>query len=191
MKILIRVFAAIVVLIVLGVVAAVVYLPDLLKSEAVRERIRVAAQESLGREIQYSDLDFRFLPPSLVVEKVSIAGESAGAKPLLTAESVALRVALAPLFARTVLVDSLVVKNATVHLVRTANGIALPGTQSTASGKDAGAAANSANESEDGSGSAVAIASSKIAIARFRSSRPRRAERRATACTTATTCAAS
>lgn len=162
MKIIARILAASVVLILVLGVAAAIFLPDLLKSEAVRERIRTAAEEALGRDVQYAELDFGIFPPSLVVEKVSVAGETAEAAPLAAAESISLRVALLPLLARTVVVDSLVVNGATIHLVRTKDGIVLPGTKSAASeGKsrdDDPGAKPSGSDADSGSAIDIAVA---------------------------------
>ena len=91
-----------------------------------RARIESAARSALGREIAYRELDVALLPPSLLVEEPRLAGEGPDEAALLEAERIALRVALLPLLARTVVVDSLVVDAATVRLVRTAGGVALP-----------------------------------------------------------------
>ena len=101
-------------------------LPRLAKSELARTRIEAAAQSALGRELHYGEIDFALLPPSLVVEKATVAGESADAPPLASAERVALRVALWPLLRRELEVTSLAIDQLALHLVRTADGIALP-----------------------------------------------------------------
>jgi uncharacterized protein involved in outer membrane biogenesis len=80
----------------------------------------------LGREFAYRELGVGLLPPSLLVEEPRLAGEGPGEAALVEAERVALRVALLPLLARTLVVDSLVVDGAAVRLVRTADGVALP-----------------------------------------------------------------
>jgi hypothetical protein len=125
-KLLIRLGIAVVVLVILGLVLLAVLLPRLAKSEAVRARIQSAALSALGREFAYRELGVGLLPPSLLVEEPRLAGEGPGAAALVEAERVALRVALLPLLARTLVVDSLVVDGAAVRLVRTADGVALP-----------------------------------------------------------------
>jgi len=127
MKILARLLAAVAAIVILLVIAAVVFLPDLLESDAVRERIRTAAQEALQREIAYSELTIGIFPPSLVAREVTVAGPTAKDPLLLDAGDVAFRVALLPLLARPVIVDSLVVNDAKVPLIRTPDGLVLPG----------------------------------------------------------------
>jgi hypothetical protein len=136
MKILLRVAIVLVVLVVVLLAAAAFLLPDLVASDAVRERIEAAAEGALDRDVAFGGLDFGLLPPSLLVENVSVAGATPKAAPLLAAERVALRIALLPLLTRTVVVDSLVVESAQVHLVRTKHGLELPGVK--AGGADAG-----------------------------------------------------
>lgn len=126
MKLLIRLGIAVVVLVILGLVLLAVLLPRLAKSEAVRARIQSATLSALGRELAYRELDVALLPPSLLVEEPRLAGGGPGEAALIEAERVALRVALLPLLARTVVIDSLVVDGAAVRLVRTADGVALP-----------------------------------------------------------------
>ena len=69
-------------------------------------------------------------------------GADASAPALVRADYVALRVALAPLLSRTVVVDSLVVEGANLRLVQTADGIDLP-TPSAASPEPEGASSES------------------------------------------------
>jgi len=137
MKILVRLLAAVAAIVILLVIAAVVFLPDLLESDAVRERIRTAAQEALQREIAYSELTIGIFPPSLVAREVTVAGPTAKDPLLLDAGDVAFRVALLPLLSRTVIVDSLVVNDAKVHLIRTPDGLVLPGGDDEKSPSDA------------------------------------------------------
>lgn len=126
MKWVLRIGAVLGVLLVLGVVALAIALPRLAASDAVRGRIEAAARDALGRELRYRELDFGLLPPSLVVVEPAIAGARPEEPPFARADRVALRVALLPLLARRVVVDSLVVDGAAVHLVRTAEGLELP-----------------------------------------------------------------
>jgi AsmA protein len=125
-KILFRVGAALGGLLVLLLVAAVVLLPRVLQSAAVRSQVEAAAESALGRDVSLGALDVGLLPPSLLVAETRVAGPSPDADPLLEAREVALRLALLPLIAGTVLVDSLVIDGATLNLVRSVDGVDLP-----------------------------------------------------------------
>jgi len=126
MRILIRVGIGLVLLLVVAAGALALWLPRLVESPAVRERIEAAAREATGREVTYRDLSVGLFPPRLVVAGPSVAGAATGDPPFAEAESVGLQLAVGPLLARTVVVDSLVVEGATVRLRRTAAGIELP-----------------------------------------------------------------
>ncbi len=126
MRLLARAALVLTLLLVLALGALAVLMPRIVKSDAVRERIESAARVAVGREIRYEELDFGLFPPSLLVVGPTVAGPTPKHAPLLEAEELALRVALLPLLARTVVVDSLVLERATVRLVRTRNGIELP-----------------------------------------------------------------
>jgi len=158
MKILIRILAAAVLVVVVLAIAGAIFLPDLLESEAVRDRIRTAAQDALDREIDYSELTIGLLPPSLVAKGVTVSGPSSKEPPLLAAGDVSFRVALLPLLARTVVVDSLVVDGAKVHLIRTAEGLVLPGADTT----DSKAGGEEVSTEAAGSGAPVEIAVSRV-----------------------------
>jgi hypothetical protein len=125
-KLLLRLGIAVVVLAILGLVLLAVLLPRFARSEVVRTRIQRAAHDVLGRELVYRELDVGLLPPSLLVEEPRLAGEAPGEAAMLEAERIALRLALLPLLARAVVVDSLAVDGATLRLVRSAEGVALP-----------------------------------------------------------------
>lgn len=126
MRIPLRVIAVVALVLVVAAVALALLLPSVLASEAVRQQIQTAAEEALGREVRCGELSFGFFPPSLLALHVAVSGAFAQEPPLIAAERVALRVALFPLLSRTVVLDSFVVQGATVHLVRTEDGIQLP-----------------------------------------------------------------
>lgn len=149
MRILIWAVVAVAALLVIAVGALAVFLPRIVKSDAVRARIETAAEDAIGREVRYDDLEVGLLPPSLVVVGASVAGERGSDAPLAEAERVSLRVALAPLLARAVVVDTLVVDGATLRLERTADGLVLP--------KPAAAGGGAPGEAPD-AGSSVALA---------------------------------
>ncbi len=96
-----------------------------MKSDAARAKLETAAEQGLGREVGYADLELGLFPPSLVVVRPRVAGPTPQAPPALEAEKVALRLALAPLLSRKLLIESLVVEGAELRLVRTKDGIEL------------------------------------------------------------------
>ncbi len=126
MRIAIRVAVVLVVLGGVGLAALAVVLPRIVKSDAVRARIERAAEEALGRQVRYGELDVGLLPPSLLVAQPVVAGAAAGDPELVRADEVALRVQLLPLLTRSVVIDSLVIEGAALRLVRTPAGIELP-----------------------------------------------------------------
>jgi AsmA protein len=162
MKILVRIFAALVVLLVLALISLVYYAPRLIERPEVKERIAAAARDATGRELRYERLDVGLLPPRLVVEQVRLEG-GPRAKPL-GAERVELEVALLPLLARTVLVDTLVVSGAEVSLARTAKGIELPIELREAEAKPKPEAKG--GEAEEAAGPGVSVAVRELRIER-------------------------
>jgi hypothetical protein len=109
MRIAVRFGIAAVALLALGLVVLAVVLPRVATSAAVQDRIRRAASEATGAEVGFDALSFGLVPPRLVVTGPRVT-EPGRAQPLVEAESVDLEVQLLPLFARTVVVDSLVVE---------------------------------------------------------------------------------
>jgi len=124
MKLALRALLALLALLALAVIALAVLGPRLLDRPELRERIAAAAQENTGRTLRYERLGFGLLPPRLEAHGVALEG-GAGDAPL-RAQSVALEVALLPLLARTVLIDTLAVSGAELTLVRTARGVEQP-----------------------------------------------------------------
>jgi hypothetical protein len=102
-------------------------LPRLAKSDAARAKIQSAARAALGRELRYGDIGAGLFPPSLIVEQPEIAGAAEGDPPLARAKRIALRVELWPLFRRQLEVASLAIDGLALHLVRTKDGLTLPG----------------------------------------------------------------
>ena len=127
MRLVLRLAGVLVVLVVAALVVLAVALPRLVRSDAARARIEEAAREATGREIRYGELDFGLLPPRLLVREPEVKGAASGSPPVFQAAGLELEIALAPLLAWTVVVDSLVVEEATVRLVRTPRGIGLAG----------------------------------------------------------------
>ncbi len=122
-----RIVGALALIVLLAFAALALLLPRLVESEAVRARLQSAAEAALGREVRWGELELGLLPPSLLLMEPVVAGAAAGDPPFLEAERVALRVALLPLLARAVVVDSLVVEGATLRLARGPQGLELPG----------------------------------------------------------------
>lgn len=152
MRILIRLLLGVLVLLLLGIGGLALFLPRLVNGPAVRSRIESAARAATGRDFAYGDVTVGFVPPRLVVTDPMIAGPSATSEPFLRADSVSLQLALGPLLARVLLVDSLVVDGARLRVVRTKAGFDLP-----APATDAGAPAGPAGASSaDAESSAAA-----------------------------------
>jgi len=155
LKWLLRGAIALAALLVIALIGLAIALPRIAGSAAVRERIESAARDALGRELRFEKLEAGILPPALRIVAPRIAGDSEKAPPLLEAKSISLRLALLPLLARTVAIDSLVVDGASLRLTRTKSGIELP----TAShGAGAAKPHTSASADEKGSGSGVSVA---------------------------------
>lgn len=105
--------------------ALAIALPRLASSEAVKARLEQAARDATGEDVRWDALGVGLLPPRLVVSAPRIESKG-GAPPKLRAERVNLRIALLPLLARTLVIDSLVVDGAETRAVRTPTGIELP-----------------------------------------------------------------
>jgi uncharacterized protein involved in outer membrane biogenesis len=127
MKWLVRAAIAVVALVVLAVGALLWAGPRLAKSEAARAKIQAAARDALGRELSYGDIDFGLLPPSLLVVEPAVAGATAADPPLARAQRIALRLGLWPLLHGQLDVESLAIDGLALHLVRTQDGLVLPG----------------------------------------------------------------
>jgi hypothetical protein len=137
MRILLRLLAAVAALGVVAVVAAALLLPRLLDSDSLRERIGVAAEDALGRDVHYGTLGFALFPPVVVVERIRIGGEAVESPPLLAGERLSLGFSLLPLLARTLVVDSVSLRGVTGTLIRTEEGFAIPSRAAAADGAGA------------------------------------------------------
>ena len=124
MRLALRALLALLALLTLALIGLAVLGPRLIDRPEVRERIAAAAQAATGRTLRYERLGFGLLPPRL--EAVGVALEGGAEDAPLRAQSVALEVALLPLLAHSVLIDTLVVNGAELTLVRTKHGIELP-----------------------------------------------------------------
>jgi uncharacterized protein involved in outer membrane biogenesis len=117
---------ALVLLLAVGIVIADRVVTGMVNRDPLRSQIDALVDEALGRDVAWRELGVRLLPPSLVIEEVTIAGTTDDAPLFAEAENVQLRVALAPLLARAVVVDSLFVRGAKVRLILTEDGFELP-----------------------------------------------------------------
>ena len=144
MRLAIRLAGILVVLAVVALLGPAVALTRLVASDGARVRIQELAREATGREIRYGELDLGLLPPRLVVSEAEVKGQSDGSPPAFEAAEVELAIAIAPLMAWTVVVDSLVVEGATVRLVRTPDGIEIPREAAAAEASKAPGASNHA-----------------------------------------------
>jgi uncharacterized protein involved in outer membrane biogenesis len=127
MRFVTRLFFVLVAASVVGFAALAILFPRLAQSEAVRVRLQRAAQEMLGREVSWESLSVGLLPPRLVARGPKIAGQTPKDPPQLEARNIDLRVALMPLLARTLVIDSLEIEGVAIRLERTPQGVSLPG----------------------------------------------------------------
>lgn len=118
----VRALAVLSTLFVIAIVLLAIGLPRLVDRPEVRARIEAAAREATGRNVHFDQLGVGIFPPRVRVLHPSVEGTTPGEPPLFSAQEVALRVALLPLFARTLVVDSLEVVKPMLHLVRTPGG---------------------------------------------------------------------
>jgi len=138
----IRLAGILAVLLVTVLVALTVALPRLVGSDAARARIQEVARETTGREIRYGELDFGLVPPRLVVKDPEVKGESDDSAPVFQAAGLELEIALPALLGGQLVVDSLVVEGGKVRLLRTPEGVELPGEAAAAEARKAFVAAH-------------------------------------------------
>lgn len=91
-----------------------------------RARILALAEETLGREVSAGGFSVGLFPAVFGVAEVQVSGETREAPALLEARHMDLKLALVPLFAGAVAVDSLVMEDPLLRLVRTERGLELP-----------------------------------------------------------------
>jgi len=118
-----------------GIAAAALalWLPRYVASPAFEARLRAAAHDASGRDVEWRALSVGLWPPRFVASGVRVAAGGAQ-PPALEADRVELRLALLPLLARAFVVDSLAIDGATLRLVRGASGLALAGSLPAAAG---------------------------------------------------------
>jgi uncharacterized protein involved in outer membrane biogenesis len=106
-------------LLALALILLALSLPRLVDRPEVRDRIQAAAREATGRDVRFEGLAIGIFPPRVRVLRPVVSGITPNEPPLFSADEGALRIALLPLLARTLVLDSLEVVKPTLHLVRT------------------------------------------------------------------------
>ncbi len=118
-----RVAVAIGALLVVALGAAALLLPRWIESDAFRDVLVGAARDATGRDVAWDDLSLALFPPRLVATQLRVGDAAA---PLVLSERVDMRIAVAPLLARVVLVESLALEGVSWRIVRSADGVELP-----------------------------------------------------------------
>lgn len=151
--------AALAVLAAVGIAGLAIVIPRIAESDAVRESIERASADALGRPLAYERLRAGLLPPRIELVSPRLPGAEPDDSPLLVADRVAMRIAIAPLLALAVVIDSLEIHGLAVTLVRTEDGIAWPAPAA----RDEPTAAAPEREEEDG-GPPLSIAVRRVAV---------------------------
>ena len=120
MRLVRRLLLAAIALAVLASAALALWLPRYVASPAFDARLRRAISSAIGREVAWGGLSVGLIPPRLIASKARVGAPEA---PALEAERIELRLALLPLLARAVVVDSLALDGLSLHLVRSPAGI--------------------------------------------------------------------
>ena len=94
--------------------------------DPLRSQIDALVDEALGRDAAWEDLGVGLFPPSLVINGATLAGASNDDPAFVEAARIELRVRLAPLLARAIVIDSLYIERAVVRLTLTKDGLELP-----------------------------------------------------------------
>ncbi len=139
MRLFTRLALALALLLVVGIGALLLLLPKIVQSPEIRAGIEQVALDTTGRSFSYEELSFGLFPPRLILREPVLSGEAPGDPPFVEAATIDLKLALAPLFARVVLVDSLTIDGASLVLVRTKDGVSLPGPPQVSPGDQASA----------------------------------------------------
>jgi len=114
-----RVALALGAVLLLALGAAAWLLPRWIESDAFREVLVGAARDATGRDVAWHDLSLALFPPRLVATQLRVGDAAA---PLVLSERVDMRIAVAPLLARVVLVESLALEGVSWRVVRSADG---------------------------------------------------------------------
>jgi hypothetical protein len=118
-----RVALALAFALLLAIAAAAWLLPRWFEGDAFREILRAAARDATGRDVAWDALSLALFPPRLVATQVRVGNAAA---PLVLAERVELRIAIAPLLERLVRIDSLALDGVAWRIERTPAAIEVP-----------------------------------------------------------------
>ncbi|HEU4429962.1 MAG TPA: DUF748 domain-containing protein [Myxococcota bacterium] len=124
MKLALRLLLGLAALLVLAVIALAIALPRLAQRPEVRDEIARAALERTGRELRFGELDAGILPPRLIVASPELIAREGEAP--LRADRISLSLALLPLLAGRIGVDTVTLEGADLTFARTPNGFELP-----------------------------------------------------------------
>jgi hypothetical protein len=118
-------------LVVVFALAVGIALPRMASSPAVRSSLADAATSALGYRFAFEELKLQIFPPTAIMDRVEIdqdAGDRVDreADPFARAERIELVLAVTPLLAGAVLVDSALVVGAQLEVVRTGRGFQFP-----------------------------------------------------------------
>lgn len=121
LRILLLVLAA---LLALALGAVAIFLPRIAQRPEVRARIVEEARAATGREFTYESIGVGLLPPRFEMRAPVLVGKEG--EPPISAERISLRIALLPLLARKVVIESVEVEGPVLTVLRTSEGFALP-----------------------------------------------------------------
>lgn len=117
--------AAAIVLVVL--VGGALTLRAILTPERLRAEVVRATSQATGLGVELGAARLSFVPFGVSIEKLVVAGETPEQEPLLTLESAMVRLQLAPLLGRRVVVDRVEVNHPVITLQREGEAVVLPG----------------------------------------------------------------
>ncbi len=132
MRVVARVGDALFLLLFVAVIGLRVVLPRVAGEDVVRARLSEATKPAIGRGVEFTALKFELFPPSVIVIGAVVGDE---AMPLARADRIELTLAFAPLLAGILLIDSVIIEGAEIHLVRTQSGIAFVGAETAESNR--------------------------------------------------------
>jgi len=104
-----------------AVIVALLLLPRFIDANSFRPAIERIARERLGRDVTLGDLSVTFLPPSVVVQDVSLAGGETG-PPWFQAKRARVRASLGPLFSGRLEVHGIDLDEPSFRLLRAPDG---------------------------------------------------------------------
>ena len=108
-----------------GLVALALALPAIVDGAGLRTRLDRVTRDTIGRSLQYGELEVGILPPRVEVSDLVVGGSTPGAAPALRAGRAALALAWRPLLRGDAVVDVLVIDGAELRVLRTSEGLDL------------------------------------------------------------------